>query len=223
MKARILVLVAVCLFVGTTPAAAEMSNGRWSIGVAAGAGHYEIDTDPLADFIDDPEPTSAESQSDTYSLRAAFLVNRYFAIQAGYTDFGTVGYAKKSQCTTPGTVCPTVVLPPLEGRLGARALALTAVGVLPLTERFELFGGAGLTSIVYRNTSPDTPVYVEIDTGSREWRPTLQLGANWRFSNHWATQLEIGGIWDAADAPRTGNADLYSLTLGIAYHFGSGR
>jgi hypothetical protein len=210
----------------SAPAAAESQGGRWKFAIAAGVSDFDIDVKPFADMYDDPEPTSAESRSDAFSLHASFLITRHFSVQGSYTDFGSVDYAKKQQCTRPGWVCSTEFRPPIIGNFRARALGLVAIGTLPLSPQFDIFAGAGASYVSYRSSGsagqPSEFGYYELDTNSHKWRPTLELGSNWRFNDRWSAQLALQGIHDVSDGSLTRGANLYSAMLGIACHFGGG-
>ena len=72
----------------------------------------------------------ADDDRDTgYKIFAGYQFNKNFALEGGYFDLGKFGFT--TTMSPPGT---------LSGNIKLRGLNLAAVGTLPLTEKFSVFG-----------------------------------------------------------------------------------
>jgi hypothetical protein len=110
-----------CLWLGTISPAVF---GKAFIGVAVG----DSDTDAQCQV---PEwSSSCKSETDGYEAFGGFQFNDYFALEASYVDYGRL-----------------VVIPLLAVGFApdGHATSITAKGIVPLSERFSLFGKAGMS------------------------------------------------------------------------------
>lgn len=98
---------------------ATIDDARITSGLAAGG--------LLVNGIDHNDRDTA------YKIFGGYQLNRNFSIEGGYFDLGNFGYTAR---TTPaGSV---------SGDMRVRGLNLDLVGTLPLSERFSVFGRAGV-------------------------------------------------------------------------------
>lgn len=109
-----------------------------------------------------------DDEDTAFSLFGGYQFHRNLALEAGYTDFGTVEPA------TGGVA------------LEADSLALTAVGILPVTDRFSAYAKAGLQRWNLDSAIPGL-------TGSLDDSGTDTLygaGLQYRFSDNVALRGE---------------------------------
>jgi OOP family OmpA-OmpF porin len=123
--------------------------------VGGGAGQASVDE---ADY--DDEDTSL-------SVFAGYQVNPYFAIEGGYVDLGEIE--------------PRSGLASLE----ADTVHITAVGMVPVTDAFAVYGKAGM-----HRWDADTGLAVlgGEDSGTD---PTYGIGAQYRFNERFALRAEL--------------------------------
>ncbi|MGH8082161.1 MAG: porin family protein [Lysobacter sp.] len=147
---------------------------------------------------------SEDKSSTSYVLGGGYRFNRYFAVEGSYHDmFGDV--------SRRGI-----------GNFDTRSLQLSALGILPIGERFELFGKASIGRA--RNEFTPAKGAPGLSKGSESVNiASLGIGANYHFNDHFALRLDIDGLTKAdsalrrkagADQIRTGEA-----TLSVAYRF----
>src|SRR5450830_1849591 len=67
-----------------------------------------------------------------YKLFGGYKLNKNFAVEGGYFDLGKFGFT-----------ATTVPAGTLSGNIKLRGLNLDAVGILPITEKFSVFGRVG--------------------------------------------------------------------------------
>src|SRR5450830_1598108 len=67
-----------------------------------------------------------------FKLFGGYKLNKNFAVEGGYFDLGTFGFT-----------ATTVPAGTLSGNIKLRGLNLDAVGILPITEKFSVFGRVG--------------------------------------------------------------------------------
>lgn len=116
-------------------------------------------------FVDE----GAYDDEDTaFSVFGGYQFNRYFGLEAGYADFGKIE--------------PDVAGPALEGD----SAYFTAVGTLPITDRFSAYAKAGLHRW---NVDTSLPGLTGNDDDSGT-DPTYGLGAQYRFTDRVALRGE---------------------------------
>lgn len=141
----------------------------------------------------------------SWSLFAGYLFNRHFAIEGGYSDFGTV------------TTGATLVGVPVSNQLETTVVELTGVGLLPITERFSLYGKAG----VYRYDTDARTTGAFVGTSSdKGYGFTAGAGLQYAFSNNFAARLEWQSYSDVGTGvPGLEKDDVTVWRLGARYKF----
>jgi OOP family OmpA-OmpF porin len=127
-----------------------------------------------------------DDEDTAFSVFGGYQVNRYFGVEAGYVDFGKIE--------------ADVAAPDLEGD----SAYLTAVGTLPITEKFSAYAKAGLHRW---NIDASLPGVVgnDDDSGSD---PTYGVGAQFRFTDH----VALRGEYSRFEVEET-DADLAQLQV----------
>lgn len=116
-------------------------------------------------FVDE----GAYDDEDTaFSVFGGYQFNRYFGLEAGYADFGKLE--------------PRGAGPELE----ASSVYLTAVGTLPITDKFSAYAKAGVQRWDVDTAIPSV-VGNSDDNGTD---PTYGLGVQYRFTDHVALRGE---------------------------------
>jgi predicted porin len=187
------------LLLGSGAVAAE----GWFVGAGLGK------TD-LKDYYcyDCPDITSIDDTDTGFYFNGGYRFSENFALAGEYVDLGT---------TKAGG-------PDVDDKLEATGFGLVAVGILPLSSRFELFGKLGLF-----RWSQDVNYESEGWSGSGDFSgtdPSFGLGVTYYFDEQknlavqgeWRRFKDIGeSIEENPDLGHQNDIDMFSI--GISYHF----
>lgn len=171
------------------------------------------------------------SNGTGYRLIVGYQFNRYFGVEGGFSNFGQV------QADGSGSVimAPTAGILPLEAiatyadsvKLRVRGWELTGTASWPLSQRWSLFGRAGIfdshTGLEVAST-PAPPISgglisKSISVSNSKWVPTYGIGMNFSPVDHWALRLGWNRYAHLGDRDTTGRFDMNLLSLGVAYAF----
>ena len=141
---------------------------------------------------------SACDEKDTgFKIFAGYQVNRNFAIEGSYVDYG--------EFTARATVPPGVLV---TGSADATAFGVAGLGILPVSDRFSLFGKVGLLMTDIGATVSGGGVTVsesDDETG-------LQFGVGVLFN--FTNNIGIRAEWERND-----EAEIDMLSAGIQVRF----
>jgi OOP family OmpA-OmpF porin len=176
----------------------------------------------MSDHIDDARITSGlqgagfattsivDDDSDFgYKLFGGYKVNKNFAFEAGYFNLGNTGFI----ATVPGGT--------LHGNMKIGGLNLDAVGILPLTEKFSVFGRVGLNYAKTRDHFTSTGgVVITTNPNPTAHKTNLKigLGGQYDFTKSLGMRVEMERYRVDDAVGHKGNIDLVSL--GLVYRFG---
>ena len=167
-------------------------------------------------------PSYDEGDGDySYVAHLGYRVGRYFAIEAGYLDGGTIGWEKRY-----------VWMPELDGYyrnqvgFSAEVPEISAVGIFPFLERWEVYGrlGAGFWS------GDSEQTLTNVDTGEVIHRRDsddgvgvlVGLGLGFSFTEALHTRFEYQAVWIDGDALNVeSETTLDTFTWELQYRFGA--
>jgi OmpA-OmpF porin, OOP family len=155
--------------------------------------------------------TVSVDDSDTgWKLFVGYRFNRYFAVEGGYTSLGEYGY--QGQVTTdPGTV---------DGTFKADDWNAFAIGIVPLTDEFELFGKAGLgywqADLAVTGTFAGRTAQAAESSGTS---PIAGLGGKYDFSPAWGLRFEWERYFKVGKDTESGQTDIDLWSIGLQYRF----
>ena len=134
---------------------------------------------------------ACDDQDVSWNVFAGYQINRNWAVEAGYTDFG--------EASTSGFVAGV----PISVRVRSKGAELVGVGILPLGSNFSLYGKAG--AFYYESDATTTGAIVR-SSSDNGWHLTFGLGAQYDFNGKFATRIEwqrymevTSGLTDKAD------------------------
>lgn len=161
--------------------------------------------------------TSQADETDTgYKLQLGYRFNRHFAIEGGYMDLGRYTY----------DAVATVPVATRTGSVDIDAWNLTAVGSLPLTERFAVIGKLGAAAHRLKFHCAGTGIAcVNPDRKASGTSLHYGLGVEWTFSPNWFVRGEyevvrkVGDAFDFNGTNGTSRADVKMTGVGIGYRF----
>lgn len=187
----------------------------WYGGVSAGQSKAKIDDARItSNLLGSGFATSSitDDNRDTgYKLFAGYKFNRNFALEGGYFDLGRFGFT-----------ATTVPAGTLNGSIKLQGLNLDAVGILPVSERFSVFGRAGLAYAQARDSFSGTGA-VNVRNPSPSKNDTnfkYGAGMQYDFNSSLGMRLEAERYRINDAVGNKGDVDL--LSLGLVYRF-SGR
>lgn len=149
-----------------------------------------------ASLNEDFNGLNVDTSSTSYRLIAGWRINKTFALEGGYHDFGDFEQDVDIN-NVPGTVS-----------LSADGFTLGATGSIPMTEQFSVFGRAGWffwdgnaeINNVSQATPEDTNLYLGVGA-------SYALGERFRLVGDW-TRYELEG------------ANSNVISLGFQFGFG---
>ena len=151
-----------------------------------------------------------DNNSDTaYKLFGGYQFNRNFAVEGGYFNLGKFGYT-----------ATTVPAGSLTGNIKLQGLNIDAVGMLPLADKFSVFGRLGLQYAQAKDefsSSGAVPVPTISNPSKDAANYKAGLGLQYDFNRSLGMRVEAERyrINDAVD--NKGDINMYSV--GLVYHF----
>ena len=237
--------VGVCGLLMLSASAAHAADKGFYFGAAGGQAHYDFDLSaaipvfgfapPIAVLIPNP-PIFApgpgvivggavsviearpvlwlpgdDDQGTGWTLSAGYRINRYLAVEASYVNLGTL------------SATDTIDFPPVLGigslsfhrELETAGPALTAFGMLPLSDSWHLYARAGM---LFADTDLTTSINGNSNTSSFDSDvTTLGAGAQYDWGGHWSARLEFQRAFEVGGDEVASEADVDSISLGFLY------
>jgi len=155
--------------------------------------------------------TSSSSVDDTdtaYKLFAGYKVNKYFAVEGSWADLGEATYSAQ-------------IIAPVTGNANASweasAFALSALGIIPLGNQFELFGKVGYS--LWDADLRVSAVGVEDNADEDGSSVVYGLGASYRFAENMAVRAEWERYDGIGEDDTTGESDIDMWSIGLQFNF----
>jgi opacity protein-like surface antigen len=237
MKSTSVVLLSVLgLVVASYAEAANKKNQRsrnssraGAYGVfAMGQANYSSDfsdeeallVDALVDEGANPAEVSASTDDSDFGYQATFgyRFNRHFAAELGLVQVGELASTASGVLDFgQGPVDASLTL-----KFSAGGPMISFLGILPVSERFEIFGRAG-----YLFTSTDRAVSSRVDGDSQGFGSSkgdsqdlaLGLGAAFHFNQVYSARLEYLRLGEIGEAERSGTEEVSIISLGVLVRF----
>ncbi|HYP66701.1 MAG TPA: outer membrane beta-barrel protein [Thiobacillaceae bacterium] len=153
--------------------------------------------------------SSDSGNGNQWRVQLGYGFNSNLAIEAGYIDFGK---AKYSAAYAGGAAT---------GELKAGGVDLVALGILPLSDNFAIFGKAGAVALKAKSSlAASAPASAATDNAtSSEVRPLVGLGASYKLVDNVDLRAEFDHVNGIGKSNKTGTMDSNMFSLGVAYHF----
>jgi len=198
-KLTLLTIAALAAF-GAAPAAQAAGELGWYGSINAGRSDQKVGSGAIDAALANqgvPGSSTIEDHDTGYSLEAGYRLNSNFALEGSYVDLGKFDF----RSTVSGT-------------FKASGVGLEAVGIIPIENRFALYGKAGAFS-AKSELSASAPAS---GRSKRETVPTFGLGASYDFGDNVVGKLEWNRYQNLGDAS-TGEGDVDLYTMGVGYKF----
>jgi len=149
-----------------------------------------------------------DDKDTAFKIFGGYQVNRNFAIEGGYTDLGKVTI----NVSGPGGN--------LNANIKANAWEVVGVGMLPLADRFSLFGKIGLYRGEVEGTGSGVVLGTPISLSGKDTNTDLTFGVGVKFdiTNNFA----LRGEWQrysSMGGSDVGESDVDVLSVGVAFKF----
>ena len=227
MRAAIIVFIVLAGGFAAGPAAAAQ------LGIYAGISYAMVEKDATRSVFEGeavsiynafgfaPQTTTStfDSKDSAYGFVVGWRLTEHIALEGGYMDLGDVSYRDTSVGLFDNT-------PPAETwhqniDSGTSGIALSALGVLPLSYRWEVYARGGVLL-----SSSTESIFITDGIGSEKLRASksgadLLAGVGISFSvvEIYNVRLEYQRVFDAGDNATVDAADVDLATLNISVSF----
>ena len=195
---------------------AMADDSGWIGGLSAGQSKARIDDPKITSQLQGSGFTTTsidDFNRDTgVKLFGGYQFNKYFSLEGGYFDLGKFGYTAKT--------VPTGVL---NGNIELKGFNLDTVGILPLGEKFSLFGRLGVDYAQSRDnfTSTGSVVVTDPNISNNVFNLKAGLGVQYNFT-------EVVGLRSEWERYRINDAvgsrgDVDMLSVGLVVKLGKNK
>lgn len=213
---------------GTMPAAQAAEPGFY-IGGWYGKGKKDIDIggfdtyaltrvfpDDSIQFTPEAMTSTLEDSDSGFGFFGGYRFNTHFAIEGGYMDLGSVSYRANATGNITGVPSDAI----LNVNTDTSGMAVAALGVWPMSYRWEVYGRAGamFSSTEFRAFYSDIerPRSLRYSEGDVDF--IVGVGTSYNFLEIYDLRLEFQRVLDAGDKS-TGEGDVDMISLGISVVF----
>jgi len=217
-----------CLGFGCVAPAQAVEHGWYLVGFggessAAGLSQAQTDANVIAIFnsigLDAVINSSTIDDSDTgYGVAGGYQHNDHIAVEFAYVNLGSVEFSAFTTVTDGVEVA--------DAELGlessAKGPVVSVLGILPIGERFSLFGRVGLS---FMNAEGKARITIDgISDSARQTSqksdPVFGVGAEFSLTKHVAIRLAWDRYLDVGTEDVTGDVDADLITLGLRFGIG---
>lgn len=204
-----LALIAAFIATATAPAIAG------DVYIVGSVGQSTIDSDKsatdnaLTSEGADNLASSLDKTDTAYKIQVGYQFNQYFAVEGGYVNLGKTDYS--ASFTGGGANANAKV----------SGLNIAALGILPISDSFSLFGKAGLIDAKVETTVSANGLGGSANDSStaRKWKANWGAGATYSINKQLGIRVEYEQFSKLGDANTTGEADVNLFSAGVAYKF----
>jgi OOP family OmpA-OmpF porin len=211
-----LVAAGIVLVAPSSGFAQAMQDRGWYIGGSLGQSKVDIDTGSLASDLAaggiNTTGFSTDEKDTGWKIFGGYKVNRNFAVEAAYMDVGN--FDAKTTASIPSL------------GIGATPLTLTfkvkdlfniaAVGILPITNQFSVFGKLGG---YYAKTEIRASAVSTASNSDTNTNLFFGIGVGYDFTRNFGLRAEWERFNKVGDKEETFQGDVDFFSLGVVYRF----
>lgn len=189
------------------------AHAQWYAGGSVGRSKASLGSglrdDQLFDLGFNSPSTSVDDKGTAFRAFGGYRFHRYFAAELGYVDLGR--YELRSTVLPAGS---------LNSSLRSRGIDLSALGLLPIGERFTLFGRVGVLAARTRTSfsSSGSVVLIEGSESERSSGVLYGVGGMADIAPNLALRVEYTEHRKLGD-DLSGEFKARTLTAGVQYRF----
>jgi hypothetical protein len=227
MRAAIIAFIVLAGSVGAGAARAAQT------GIYAGVSFAIVEKDSSRSAFEDeallvydafgftPTSTSAslDPKDSAYGFVVGWRLTQHIALEGGYMDLGTVAYKDRSTGLFANTPPPENWAQNIE--TSTSGIALSALGILPLSYRWETYARGG---VLIANS--EESVFITDGVNSQKLRATQSsfdlfagVGVSFSLAEIYNIRFEYGRVFKAGDNKVLNEADVDMATLNVTVSF----
>lgn len=176
-------------------ATANLAQAAFPAGLYLGLGAGQAEARKYCDNI-----TNCDSADTTIRAEVGYQFNKNLGAELGYTSFGTLFSASNAD---------------VDAKQEAHAWTASAIGVLPVAQRFNLVGRLGVARYDVTNTGTVQGIPVEDKDSTK---PFYGVGVRYDLNKSWLVGAEYQIYTDIAGVDGTED-NVHGWFLGGAYRF----
>ena len=203
---KISTLIPLALLAASTTALADDMASPWYVVGEVTHSKTKLDTATSDAALGGASSTLTKDHGNQWRLQVGYKFNPYFALEGGYIDFGKTEFT-----STGGTLTG-----PASGTVKAGGIDIAALGILPVTENFSVFGKAGLVAAKVKSSLDVTPPG---DTKSNVVAPLVGLGVSYKLNDSLDLRAEYDYVHKLGKSGTTDKLTSNMLSAGLVYHF----
>lgn len=177
----------------------------------------DIYPDPVVQLTVESMTDTLDTKDSAFGFYGGYRFNTHFAVEGGYMDSGSVAYRAQLRGNITGV--PTDALLNLDSETAG--LTVSALGIWPLSYRWEVYGRAGAQF----SSNDFSLYYIDVEQDAKRLQFSNSdvdfyagLGTSFNFLEIYDVRLEYQRIIDAGDS-NTDEADADVITIGISVVF----
>ena len=151
--------------------------------------------------------TSCDDKDTSWKIFAGYQVNRNFAVEIGYSNFGA------ATASTP----PIGFIPAANVKIESTAWELLAIGLLPVADRFSVYGKLGLY-LADTDVRVDFPPLGSATDSDDNTDLTFGIGVRYDFTRNFGVRAEWQRYSDVKAAD-FGESDIDVMSVGLVWKF----
>ena len=186
-------IIALALACGAALAASQASAQAY---LGGSIGQSDIDEQIATGLI---TGGSVDGTDSAFKIFGGYMFNRHFGLEAAYVDLGEASYSGNF-----------VGLPVTGGRVEVSGVNISALGALPIGERFSLFGKIGL--FMWDAEASDTTGGVPFSAQQDGTDLSFGVGVGYQFTRNLGLRAE----WEMFT---TDDAESSLISVGLLWRF----
>ena len=139
----------------------------------------------------------------------------YAAVELAYADLGSLDEHQPSRVIT-SIFSPPITIPEVHSELKTTAPTISALGIVPLTEAWDVFLRLGWYFADQR-VSIRSPSFPAERTTYGTDGMLFGAGTQYSFGEHWSIRLDFQRFDDVGENNGHGGADIDVLSLGVLF------
>jgi len=193
---------------------AAAGDSGWYAGANAGESVARIDNGRIEGALLDSGLATISMDDEVhhfgYKLLGGYQFNRYLSLEGGYFNLGEFGFT--AQTTPQGS---------LHGDLKLQGPDFDVLGTLPITDRFAVFGSAGLNDAYVKDSFQSSGAVVVLRSRYSDDAVNYKFGAGLQFYVTQRLRIRAEAERYRIDDPVRDKADIDLFSIGVVYRFGS--
>lgn len=158
-----------------------------------------------------PDRVDLDDTSTGWNVTLGYRINKYFAAELSYYDFGSVAVTERY------SLAPISTQIVVRSEMDLFGPGMAVLGSLPLTESVKVFARGGVLFADQEIVTSQNSFRSKRRIGEEIWQ--AGAGAQWAFTPRWAARLEyqMTESIDGDDALRAGVSKVKQVSLSVLF------